>query len=814
MPNAKSYACTSFSQWSLSHPSKLVAVDEERNMNRTFTIKQTGKSTHSAQVLRLTSMEGAVQRFTVFLGLLALVILTVALVSCAAANNEDANKVTGRSITQTSGQTCLLSEVRYPTTAEDFTDANLLYGGRGFLHEYNGIKHLGRDLILPAGKVIHPIACGKLVVYRPAKGYGSLVAVLEHELPYPIEAVNGDGEYVQVKKFLSIYGHGSSSDPTNADADLTWQTGQNLQVSDALMYIQADKDEAGQDVNGDGPEHLHFGIRLQSMSEAVGVDPTAWFRGNDSADGKYKKYFADPEMFMQNLFELFGDATSPPANILSVTNHPIGTLLFEPGTGKDWLVVESDQILDVSSYQILPRSCRVVINTAELACYKKAAFHPLTMVLDAEVIKFDGLPEVYRLFPGPGYETTGYHVFLSYESFLSWGYKDADIKHFPASEKQELMSALKHQGGVGMMPGTLAKAIGQSEVAVADQHGTRRPIFHWDVFQQAGYSQSCVFEIDGSTLDVVAGSRSNDMLTSASLLECPAQAGSTICTPGSVLPCACGTLSGTQSCLDNGMQFGPCMCEPGPGGNTPECNQGEYRDCSSECPANYSGLDACDQGFWSGYCVCTPSNGTGGSAGSSGTGGAGGASGSGGSSGSGGTSNVGGSSGAGGSGGTSNVGGSSGTGGIAGSGGSGGSSTDLVSVTLVYQGPSWTNPVIEASWGTRPYGAVPGCASSAPGYASCTFDVPQVVLDGMYWQVKLGNSRYWGDTSGVSPAPCVPAGELPNYYGTEVTVIGTVSLKLDGVPEIFGLCSNGIMNPAYSNICGESPYPYMNGCFL
>jgi hypothetical protein len=788
-----------------------VAVDEERNMKRTFTIKQTDKSTDSAQVLQLTSLEDAVHRFIVFLGLITLAMMTAVLVSCAAANTEDENKVAGRAITQTAGQTCLLSDVRYPTTAEDFTDANLLYGGRGFLHEYNGIKHLGRDLILSAGTVVHPIACGKLVVYRPAQGYGSLVAVLEHELPHSIEVVNGDGEYVQVKKFLSIYGHGTLSDPTSMSSDLVWQTGQNLQVTDTLMYIQADKDENGQDVNGDGPEHLHFGIRLQSMSEAVGVDPTAWFRGNDSADGKYKKYFADPEMFMQNLFELFGDSTSPPANISSVTNHPIGTLLFEPGTGKDWLVVESDQILDVSSYQILPRSCRVSVDSAEVACYKKAAFHPLAMVLDAEVIKFDGLPEVYRLFPGPGYETTGYHVFLSYESFLSWGYKDADIKHFPASEKQELMSALKHQGGIGMMPGTLAKAIGQSEVAVANQHGTRRPIFHWDVFQQAGYKQQCVHEIDASTLDVVAGSRVENMITSASLLECPANTAAIVCTPGSILPCACGTKSGTQSCLDDGLKYGPCMCEPGPGGNTPECNQGEFRDCSAECPATYSGLDACTDGYWSGYCVCTPSNGVGGSAGSSGVGGSGGTSGSGGSSGSAGSSGTGGVGGSSGSGGTSGVGGS---GGASGSGGSGGSSTDLVSVTLAYQGPYWTKPVIEASWGTRPYGAVPGCTPLAFGNASCTFDVPVAVLNGMYWQVNLGNSRYWGDTSGVNPAPCVPAGELPNYYGTDVTVIGTVSLKLDGVPEAFGLCSNGIMNPVYSNICGESPYPYMNGCFL
>ncbi len=750
-------------------------------MKSTFTIKQTGKPTHSTQRLRLTSLEDIIRGFITFLSLIVMTFIIVVLASCAMTNEEDVNKITGRSITQTSGQTCLLSDIRYPTNSEDFEDANLLYGGRGFLHEYNGIKHLGRDLIFSAGTVIHPIACGKLVVYRPAKGYGTLVAVLEHELPYPIEAINGEGTHVTVKKFLSIYGHGSKSDPTGLGSNLSWQIDQNLQDSDVLMYIQADKDASGQDINGDGPEHLHFGIRLQSMSEAISTDPSAWFRGDDSADGKYKKYFADPKVFMQTLFESFGDAVSPSVNTSSATNHPIGTLLFEQNTGKDWLVVESDQILDVSAYHILPRSCRVSTGASELSCYKKIAFHPLSMTLDAEVIKFDGSPEVYRFFPGPGYETTGYQVFLSYESFLSWGYKDTDIKHFPASKKQEMIGSLKHQGGIGMMPGTLVKATNQSEVAVANQQGTRLPIFHWDVFQQAGYNQACIFEIDGSTLDVVAGTRSKNILTSASLLECPAKSESIICDPGSVLPCTCDSLPGTQSCLNDGTQFGPCICNPDSSNNVPECNQGEFRDCSAKCPSNHSGLEACYEGYWSGYCVCSNQNGAGGSAGA---------------------------------GGDPNSNGSSGAGGSGGVNGSGGSSGNFISVTLEYYGPSWTTPVIEASWGARPYGAVPGCIPTTSGHTLCTFDVPQTILDSMYWQVKLGNNRYWGDTSGISPAPCVPAEELSNYHGTEVTIIGTVSLKLNGVPKSFNICSNGIMNPAYSNICGESPYPYMNGCFL
>lgn len=747
-------------------------------MNSSLDKSNTARQQH--QVIKVTNTEPVVNKFLLFISAVVIGVSAYVFSGCAAANDESAN-VFGAPITSGVSNTCVMDQVRNPSGADDdFSSSNMLYGNRGFLSSYQGVLHLGHDIILPAGASINPIVCGKIVFYGPADGYGTLVVAIEHTLEQAIQVLNGDGDWVFVKAFLTIYGHGSKIDPMGKEPDLNWKIGDTVSPSDTIMYIQEDI-QPGQthDPNGHGPEHLHFGVRAQSVKEAKAVDGSYWLRGNDT-NGKYKKYFTDPVTFLPALGKHLGVEVNKQGAVNdntasgNVTHHPIGTLLLDKTNDKEWLVVEQDQILDVGSYKTLPRSCAVITSQEEIACYKKAAFHPLAMVLDAKVVKFDGLPEVYRLFPGPGYETTGYHVFLSYESFLSWGYRDSQIEHHPASAKQNVLGNLTHKGGVGFMSGSLVKGIGQSETAVANQHGTRRPIFHWDVFQQAGYKQQCVYEIHASTLDVVAGSRVESMITSATLLECSAGSSQSICAPGTVLPCSCNGSPGNQSCLDDGMSFGPCMCEPGPGGSGGSSGAG-----GTSGTAGTGGSDA--------------EGGSGGSSGASGSSGTGGGSGTGGSAGSGGTANVGGSS---------------------GSAGTGGASTNLVSVTIVYQGPHWTKPTIEASWGTRPYGAVSGCTPLAFGYASCTFDVPEAVLNSMYWQVNLGNSRYWGDTSGVSPAPCVPAGDLPNYFGTEVTVIGTVSLKLDGVPKTFGLCSNGIMNPAYSNICGESPYPYMNGCFF
>jgi len=781
-------------------------------MKRTSTIERNAQTSlhlrKGLHVVRISSHERTLRDFNKTLLFLTAFTAFGALIACDGGDEIEQPNMGGTKLGSQNGASCLADTVRYPTKAADFADGNLLYGNRDFLSEYNGVYHLGHDAKLPAGTAVHPIACGKLVYYGPAQGYGTLVAAIEHELDYPITVVNGDGAEVLLTKYLSIYGHGTKVDPLGRGQTLNWQAGQIVQPDDTLMYIQVDAD------NGDGPEHLHLGIRVQSESDAKISDGGLWLRGNDD-DGNYKKFFTDPAVFIPALANHFGVALEQDTTTATISHHPIGTILYDADTGRDWLVVEEDQILDVSGYQTLPRACRINASSEELSCYRIAAFHAILTEFDATVIKFDGLPEVYRLYPGGGFDATGYQVFLSYESFLSWGYRDSDLLHYPASEKQELISALPNKGGVGLMPGALVKGFGTSEVSVANQHGTRRPIFSWDLFQKLGYSANCVYEVEPSTLDVVAGVKSNDLITDSSSSECPAQGSLPICSPGSVIPCSCGSESGTQSCLDDGKSFGPCMCNPGPGGGTGEyCNPpGAKLPCDEICTG---GAKECLADNTFGECIC-PEAGTGGGAGASGSGGAGGSSGAsgtggvGGSSGTGDTSNTGGTSGTGGSGG-GGTGGTSGTGGASGSSGTGGSSDSPVTVTLEYNGPSWSNPVFEAAWGSRAYGQIDGCPAGNSGYTTCTVQIPEGVLGSMYWQVSLGMNRYWGDTSGNAPAPCIPAGQLASYYGTSVTIIGTVSLQLNGAVKEFGLCSNGVLNSNYSNICGESQFPYMNGC--
>ncbi|MFZ6015681.1 MAG: hypothetical protein ACOYUZ_05000 [Patescibacteria group bacterium] len=666
----------------------------------------------------------------------------------------------------TGDNACFVGEVRYPTSEQDFSDDNLLYGNRGFLSSYNGIKHLGTDIIYAAGTPIHPIACGRLVIYRSSQGYGTLVAVMEHQLTSPITVINGDGEPVSVSTFLSIYGHGSATDPVGNGKDLTWKAGDQIRPSDTVMYIQTNA------LNGDGPEHLHLGIRLQSAAEAQKTDPGAWFRGNDTASDAYKKYYTDPVAFIPALMEHAGQPFSPPssADTTSATNHPIGTLLYSSDSGQTFMVVRPGEIMDVSNYQTVPFECAVKADPVIMSCYKQTTFDALSLWFDSRVIKFDGEPQVYQLYPGNGFELTGYRAFLSYESFLSWGYAESDIEHHPLADKGQLIGNLNNMGGAGFMPGALAKGKGASTVFVANQNGNRQAIINYGVFERLAYNPDCIFEVEEQTLDAVAGNQAADFLDEDQIDVCHATSHQ-ICTPGQTIPCECPDMSwSNQVCLPNGESYGSCECgSSGPGGGG-EAGQG----------------------------------------GAGGASGSGGASGAGGESGSSGFAGSSGSAGSAGSGGTSGTAGSSGSGGTSGAGGS--SNSGMVAVGLSYEGPAWTLPVFTYKVGSNAWGPVPGCDTVAPQTANCSFELPVTALDSFRWQVSLGMDRYWGDTSGLAPAPCVPATDLPNYFGTSVTVLGTVSLTLDGVPTEFGLCSNGIINPGYSNMCGESQFPYMNGC--
>lgn len=183
----------------------------------------------------------------------------------------------------------------YPTGSREGFERP--YRGRTFYADGN---HLGHDVLLPEGAAVSAVACGTLVVYRPAEGYGTLVAVVEHELSEAVRVPNGLGEMVEVRFFLSIYGHLRPTDGL--------REGVQVSAGQVLGYVEQ------RDRNGDGDEHLHFGIRLQSASEARRSDPTAWFRGYDVRPPGVSelRWFADPAVFLAAL-RMEGGAGTPPS---------------------------------------------------------------------------------------------------------------------------------------------------------------------------------------------------------------------------------------------------------------------------------------------------------------------------------------------------------------------------------------------------------------------------------------------------------------------------------------------------------------------
>lgn len=189
---------------------------------------------------------------------------------------------------------CRAATVRPPVSDGDMMN---VYAGRSFYADGN---HLGHDVMLPEGAAIRAITCGRLVVYRPANGYGALAAVIEHEFPFPVELTNGVGETVPVTRFLSIYGHlRTTANRTGSKGATGLAPGDRVNGAQTVGYVDQDA------TNGDGAEHLHLGIRLQSAADAAADDPDAWFRGYDAAQSR-RRWFADPALFLSQAHAALG----------------------------------------------------------------------------------------------------------------------------------------------------------------------------------------------------------------------------------------------------------------------------------------------------------------------------------------------------------------------------------------------------------------------------------------------------------------------------------------------------------------------------
>lgn len=179
-----------------------------------------------------------------------------------------------------------------PVTPEQYRPGS--YRNRSFL---SPPEHVGGDTAHREGTPITSIGPGKIVWYGPASGYGELTVVIEHDLLKPQPFPNGNGQIRRTRFFISIYGHLRPS-KNRGGARLPWKVGDLVQIGDLIGYVNDDAH------NGDGAEHLHFGIRLVSAEEAKAIDPGKWFRGYDY-QGIHRETFASPDLVLASLKEIF-----------------------------------------------------------------------------------------------------------------------------------------------------------------------------------------------------------------------------------------------------------------------------------------------------------------------------------------------------------------------------------------------------------------------------------------------------------------------------------------------------------------------------
>lgn len=378
---------------------------------------------------------------------------------------------------------CTLDSVRYPTTAIAF---GRLYSGRSFL--VDGV-HLGRDIDLAEGTAIYPIGCGTVQVYRAAMGYGTLAVVVEHRLPRPLRVRNGAGEMVDVQEFLSIYGHLRSTSARNGGTSLPVRVGDGIRSSQVIGYVQNGA------INGDGAEHLHFAIRLQSWADAQRTDPSAPFRGYDASPSQ-RRWFADPQVFMTALQSSGAD----------VTWHPPGSVLARASRPTDRWVVSEEQTLRAIDATTLANerlaSQVVSVSDEEVGCYRMAS--PYSGEHSGyRVMRFSDNPAVYEYTDAP---RPMRYTFISQEAFLSWGWRNEEVEVRATSGRNAFLARYVDGGMRRLRDGALLKGRGMSEVSVVSR-GMRLPISDWSIFLGLGYREENIFEIDPSTLDAVGGSR-------------------------------------------------------------------------------------------------------------------------------------------------------------------------------------------------------------------------------------------------------------------------------------------------------------------
>lgn len=377
---------------------------------------------------------------------------------------------------------CTVSTVRHPTSENEFAR---LYSGRSFLVDN---VHIGYDVQLVEGTPIYPMACGTVRIYRAAQGYGTLVVVIEHHLSTPITVRNGLGVEVSIQNFLSIYGHLRRTSSRIGGTALNWHDGDSVRPDQVIGYVQNAAD------NGDGGEHLHFGIRLQSATDAQATEPAAWFAGYDTTNGSRRRWYADPVLFVSALL-------NRSTRVATATWHPPGTVLSV--NGRTWFVTGDGTIAPVATSWVrnerLDRSL-VLSTESEIACMMQAGLS-LAQTSGHRLMRFNDTSTVYEYADAP---LPIRYSFLAQAAFDSWGWNGAQVEMRNASERSAFLAGYRDLGSRRLREGSLVKASGQSAVYVVTA-GQHRPIFNEATFFALGYDFAEVIEVDSSVLDALAG---------------------------------------------------------------------------------------------------------------------------------------------------------------------------------------------------------------------------------------------------------------------------------------------------------------------
>lgn len=136
---------------------------------------------------------------------------------------------------------------------------------------------------------------------------------------------------------------------------------------------------------------------------------------------------------------------------------------------------------------------------------------------------------------------------------------------------------------------------------------------------------------------------------------------------------------------------------------------------------------------------------------------------------------------------------------------------NTANVSVEFSGQTWAPPIISGSWSSRAWSPLPGCSQTATT-AICQFQVPTAEIGSMVFQIDLGSFRYWGDASGVSPAPCIAPAAASAMHSSSLTVLGMLTLQVNGQPWLMTLCANTSPKPSGVGCDASGNYPYYNSC--